>query len=420
MIRPGFNVLGRPTFGNSQLFNNNSVVNTDYSQPRKDLIQAETQLPKSANFLADHSGCGFWRLFWPADQLNSRIESVVMNSCQMIHDEMFFSTLKTVRIQRQATENQYRYVTYLERMREKYGFNLAYEIDDIMYYSDIPEYNKFKPGFSDPKIAEFCTKIMQTCNEITTTNKFIGDYYADKTGNKNVTIIPNYPPRWWIGNHYDEKKISQNFDKNRKKPRILYAGSGAHIDVEGRCKYKDDFYHINDLVRKTVNEFQWVFFGALPIPLVDLYKAGKIEFHNWTKLYDFPEKIASLNAQIMIAPLQENVFNNGKSDIKLIEAGCFGTPAICQDLVTYKGADFKFKTGDDLVDQIKRVLKHKDDYLKASRKHRARSEKRFLENPENLGMWKELYHFKYAAPERKLLNQFNGIACVPESVSVSS
>ena len=420
MIRPGFNVLGKPNIGIPQMFSNNSVIEYETKPKATDLVQAETQLPKSVNFLADHSGCGFWRLFWPADQLNSRVESVIMNSCQMIHDEMFFSTLKTVRIQRQATENQYKYVTYLERMRNKFGFNLAYEIDDIMYYSDIPEYNKFKPGFSDPKIAEFCTKIMQTCGEITTTNKFIGDYYAEKTGNKNITVIPNYPPRWWIGNHYDEKKISQNFDINRKKPRILYAGSGAHIDVEGRCKYKDDFYHINEVVRKTVNEYQWVFFGAMPIPLVDLYKAGKIEFHNWTKLYDFPEKIASLNAQIMIAPLQENVFNNGKSDIKLIEAGSFGTPAICQDLVTYKDADFKFKTGDDLVDQIKKLLKSKDDYMKSSRKHRARSEKRFLEHPDNLGMWKELYHFKYAAPERKLLNKFNGIACVPESVSVSS
>ena len=420
MIRPGFNVIGRPTLGTPQTFPNNSIVEYETKPQRKDLVQAETQLPKSVNFLADHSGCGFWRLFWPADQLNSRLESVVMSSCQMIHDEMFFSTLKTVRIQRQATENQYRYVTYLEKMRDKFGFNLAYEIDDIMYYKDIPEYNKFKPGFSDPKIAEFCTKIMQTCDEITTTNKYIGDYYADMTGNKNVTVIPNYPPRWWIGNHYDEKKISQNFDKNRKKPRILYAGSGAHIDVEGRCKYKDDFYHINEVVRKTVNEFQWVFFGALPIPLVDLYKAGKIEFHNWTKLYDFPEKIASLNAQLMIAPLQENVFNNGKSDIKLIEAGAFGTPVICQDLVTYKEADFKFKTGDDLVDQIRKVLKHKDDYMKSSRKHRARSEKRFLENPENLGMWKELYHYKYGAAERTLLNKFNGLACVQDGVSVSS
>ena len=159
---------------------------------------------------------------------------------------------------------------------------------------------------------------------------------------------------------------------------------------------------------------------ALPIPLVDLYKSGKVEFHNWTKLYDFPEKIASLNAQLMIAPLQDNVFNQGKSDIKLIEAGAFGTPVICQDLVTYKDADFKFKTGDELGDQIRKVLKHKDDYMKSSRKHRARSEKRFLENPENLGKWKEMYHFKYGTPERKLLNEFNGLACVPASDSVSS
>ena len=148
MIRPGFNVLGRPTIGTPPMFSNNNIIEYETKPKATDLVQAETQLPKSVNFLADHSGCGFWRLFWPADQLNSRVESVVMSSCQMIHDEMFFSTLKTVRIQRQATENQYKYVTYLERMRNKFGFNLAYEIDDIMYYSDIPEYNKFKPGFS--------------------------------------------------------------------------------------------------------------------------------------------------------------------------------------------------------------------------------------------------------------------------------
>ncbi len=109
----------------------------------------------------------------------------------------------------------------------------------------------------------------------------------------------------------------------------------------------------------------------------------------------------------MIAPLQDNVFNRGKSDIKLIEAGCFGSPVICQDMVTYKDADHKFNTGDDLVDNIKKLLQHKDTYMKSSRKHRARSEKRFLELPENLGKWKELYHYPYGSPERKLINEFN-------------
>ena len=72
------------------------------------------------------------------------------------------------------------------------------------------------------------------------------------------------------------------------------------------------------------------------------------------------------------------------------------------------------------MDQMRKVLKHKDDYMKSSRKHRARSEKRFLENPENLGKWKEMYHFKYGAPERKLLNELNGIACIPSENVVTS
>ena len=58
------------------------------------------------------------------------------------------------------------------------------------------------------------------------------------------------------------------------------------------------------------------------------------------------------------------------------------------------------------------------DLMKSSRKHRARSEKRFLENPENLGKWKEMYHYKYADPQRKLLNEFNGISCTEIEKSV--
>ena len=42
---------------------------------------------------------------------------------------------------------------------------------------------------------------MGLCDEITVTCKFMKDYYTEKTGNKNITVIPNYPPKWWIGNY---------------------------------------------------------------------------------------------------------------------------------------------------------------------------------------------------------------------------
>ena len=405
MIIPQHNIIGQPVLGRPVHYN---PVNISIEKGRMPPRQTEVDLPKSLNFIADHSGCGFWRLFWPSDQLNSRMQSVVMSICMMIGDENFYKPLKTVRIQRQATPQQLEFVKWLVQIKQTIGFNLIYEIDDVMFYDDIPEYNHFKPGFSPHEIRESSKLIMQSCDEITCTNKYIADYYASKTGNPRTTIIPNYLPKWWAGNMFDEKKVSISFDKNKKKPRVLYAGSGAHADVDGRCNGKDDFYHINEIVRKTINKYQWVFYGVFPRALKDLVDSGKIEFHQWTKLYDYPEKMASLKCQVLVAPLQDNVFNRAKSDIKITEAGAFGIVPVCQDLEPYERASYKFKSGDEMIDQIDAALKHKDTFMKSIRKNRIETEKLFLENPENIGKWEELYnHNSYRHPERKFLNEFN-------------
>ena len=411
MLRPGFpNVLGIPSLGmplGTQLQQQQVVQST--SLP----VQEETSLPKAVNFIADQSGCGFWRVFWPSDQLNSRMHSVVMNVCQMIGDERFFSTLQTVRIQRQATPAQLHYVKFIKEMSRKYGFQLIYEIDDVMFYEDIPEYNHFKPGFAAPEVRESSIEIMRLCDEITTTTSTIADYYKSKTGHINATVIPNFIPKWWAGNFFDEKKIGRNYDKNKKKPRVLYAGSGAHTDVDNRVKGRDDFGHITDAVRKTVNDFQWVFYGTLPRSLADLANTGKIEFHQWTKLYDYPEKLNSLNCQAMVAPLIDNTFNRCKSEIKNTEACVSGLVPICQNLDPYKNVELKFETGDDMIDQLKNSLKFKDTFMKRIRKNRAYGEKMFLENKENLGMWSELYKgHRYGTPERELINKHNGIRVI--------
>ena len=34
------------------------------------------------------------------------------------------------------------------------------------------------------------------------------------TGNKNITVIPNYPARMWMDGHYDPRRIQQNYQKN--------------------------------------------------------------------------------------------------------------------------------------------------------------------------------------------------------------
>ena len=230
-----------------------------------------------------------------------------------------------------------------------------------------------------------------------------------RQGNKNVTVIPNYPPKFWMGQFFNEKRISENYDKYKRKPRILYAGSGAHFDVDNRVGQNDDFAHVNRVIEATKDKYQWVFLGAFPLPLHNLVREGKVEFHPWERLYTYPEKIYNLNINAMVAPLQDNTFNKAKSDLKLVEASCYGIPIVCQDLVTYENAPLKFKTGDEMIDQLDDVLDRKGKYMNHVGRFRKIANERWLETDTNIDKYLELYTTPYGSPERKLLNPLNGI-----------
>ncbi len=270
-----------------------------------------------------------------------------------------------------------------------------------MFHEDIPDYNKFKTAFTDPKVRKCGEEIMQMCDEITVTCEYMKEYYASKTGNKNVTVLPNYIPKFWMDRYYDQKAISRNYDKHRRKPRILYAGSGAHIDVERRVNYKDDFHHVIDAVSKSVHDFQWVFVGAFPLPLQSLVQQGLIEFHEWRGLVEYPHFLSTLNVNAAVAPLADNTFNKCKSDLKYVEACCYGLPIACQDLCTYANAPYKFETGDEMIDQIKYIMKNKTRYMGISQQARNIAESRWME--DNIDKHVELYTIPKDSGKRKHL-----------------
>jgi hypothetical protein len=365
-------------------------------------------IPRGLNYYADFSGCGHWRMIWPEQMLNAYQKAIVHGSTVMVTDPKYYTNVKCVRIQRQATPTQKKFIKFLTDLGKKMDFKVVYEIDDIVFYEDIPKYNKFRGAFVDDEIRNATIDMMGMCDEITVTCDFMKQYYMEKTGNKNITVIPNYPPRAWL-DQYDELTVEKNYSKRKKKPRVLYAGSGAHFDVDNNVNQQDDFGHVCDTVIKTMNKYQWIFIGAFPRRLTQYVKQGKIEFHNWTYLMDYPRLVQKVKPNVMVAPLADNNFNRAKSDLKFIEGCALGAPAICQDLCTYENAYFKFTTGDEMVDQIDHVMSDKTFYMKQVRKGRQYMEGRWLENPQNLDKYKELYTLPYADPNRKLLNSTNGL-----------
>ena len=378
--------------------------------PRHDLPRPpELDLVRCLNYYADYSGCGFWRMIWPEHLLNAHQKLVVQGSTVMCFDPNYYRNVKTVRIQRQATIHQMKFIQFLKELSQKIGFKIIYEIDDLVFSEDIPEYNKFKPAFTDPEIRRTAQTIMEMCDEITVTCDFMKDYYLSKTSNKNITVIPNYPPKWWLGNFYNEKRISENYDEFKDRPRILYAGSGAHFDVDNRVGQNDDFAHVCEAIAKTRHKYKWIFLGAFPLSLKPYVQNGDLEFHTWQQLYHYPEKLYNLRVNMLVAPLQDNTFNKAKSDLKYVEASCLGLPIACQDLVTYQNAPIRFKTGGEMIEQIDETLAKKGKYMNLCAKFRKAAEGRWLENDDNIEKYVELYKYPYGDPNRKLLNALNGI-----------
>ncbi len=109
-----------------------------------------------------------------------------------------------------------------------------------------------------------------------------------------------------------------------KKPRVGWAGAQQHAG---------DLAWIQDVVKETANEVEWVFLGMCP----DEIRSYVHEFHDFVlSFYDYPAKLASLNLDLAIAPLEIHAFNEAKSNLRLLEYGAMGWPVICTDIYPYQ------------------------------------------------------------------------------------
>lgn len=379
------------------------------SQEVKPEQPAEMLLPRYVNYMADYSGCGFWRILWPEALINESGLGCSSSLTAMVVDPNWYRGVKAVKLQRQASTDQKEFVKHLKEIQKIHGFKILYEVDDVVFREEIPDYNKFKFAFDTDEIRKNCVEIINMCDEVIVTCDYMKRLYMNKTGKKEITIIPNFVPYSWMGHDFNKSNIYSMYDKYKKKPRILYTGSGAHYDVDNKNNGVDDFSHVIDFVRKTVDKYQWVFVGSYPPGLHNLVVSKHIEFHPWQSLANYPSFIKSLNAQAMIAPLIDNNFNRSKSDIKFIEACVMGIPCMVQDMETYKNAPeyLKFTNGEDLEVKLEAILKNKAAYYRNVDIYRQIGSQRFLELKENIGCHLEALNTPFGSPERKYLKRWN-------------
>jgi hypothetical protein len=150
------------------------------------------------NYLAGRDGCAAYRRSFLENYINLTGVGDSVSLTKMVLNDGFYENIKTITLQRQASAHQKEFMSYLKNLQSKFGFKLIYEVDDVVFREEIPDYNASKYGFDDEETRQNCIDMINMVDEVTVTCKFMRDLYIDKTGKKDITVVPNFMPYSWI------------------------------------------------------------------------------------------------------------------------------------------------------------------------------------------------------------------------------
>ncbi|HEX8778420.1 MAG TPA: glycosyltransferase [Rhodanobacter sp.] len=266
-------------------------------------------LPRLFCVAADANGSGHYRIRQPFHAM--RREGLAEGMIATMHLEpvgMERYAPSAIVLQRQLTDSQ------LETMRGYRDFSRAfkvYELDD--YLPNLPLKSVHRDQMPRDVLKSLRKAVALTDRFVVSTAP-LAEQFADM--HRDIRVLPNrLPVEWWGGLTSRRRK--------GPRPRVGWAGGSSH---------RGDLELIADVVREMAGEVEWVFFGMCPEKL----RPHVREHHDGVPIGQYPATLAALDLDLALAPLEDNLFNACKSNLRLLEYGACGFPVVCSDIVCYR------------------------------------------------------------------------------------
>ena len=201
----------------------------------------------------------------------------------------------------------------IERIARFSGARRIFEIDDyVIQASAKNSHARNKPADTEQQLR----RGIALCDRVVVTTHALAQRLADM--HTDIRVVPNMlAPHLW-------SNLAPSRRGTSSKPRVGWGGGTSH---------SGDLEIIAEVVRALVDEVHWVFFGMCP----DELKPYIHEYHPGVSLNAYPAKLASLDLDLALAPLEFHVFNDCKSNLRLLEYGACGYPVVCTDTEAYRG-----------------------------------------------------------------------------------
>lgn len=189
----------------------------------------------------------------------------------------------------------------------------VFTLEDLLH--DLPAKNTNRRT-NYPDLKERTGLALSLCQRLLVTTAPLAEAFRDQID--DIVIVPNRLERArWEGLKSQRRR--------GRKPRVGWAGAAQH---------QGDLELIIPMVKTTAKEAEWIFFGLCPEALRPFIH----EYHPMVPFDDYFPKLASLDLDLAIAPLEQNAFNQAKSNLRLLEYGILGWSVVCTDIHPYREA----------------------------------------------------------------------------------
>ncbi|WP_425915738.1 glycosyltransferase [Pseudomonas sp. GWSMS-1] len=313
---------------------------------------------------ADPFGCGNYRVIKPFSALkeSGMADGMMSIGLLQVPDVERFDP-DIIVLQRQIGDER------LDAMRRIKKFSRAftiYELDD--YLPNLPLKSVHRAQM--PKdILKSLRKGLSFVDRFTVSTAPLAEAFAGL--HSDIRVIENrLPVDWWSG-------LSSKRQRGRK-PRVGWAGGVSHTG---------DLELIADVVKALAGEVEWVFMGMCP----EIIRPYVHEMHAGVAIDLYPAALARLDLDLALAPVEQNLFNECKSNLRLLEYGACGFPVVCSDLVCYQGVlpvtrvKNRFK---DWVDAIRMHISDLDASAKMGDELRKHVQESWMLEGVNLEAWR--------------------------------
>jgi O-antigen biosynthesis protein len=257
---------------------------------------------------ADREGCGEYRMIAPSRAL---LRAGMLHTYEtmrlMSPPEMARMEPDAIVLQRQLEFPQIDSIRAVKQFSKAFR---VFELDDLI--TNLPLKSAYRPAISDD-IGQRLQQVLALCDRLVVSTEPLARRYGKLCD--QVMVVPNRLE----GARWDGLEAG----RRSGKPRVGWAGAVGHAG---------DLSLVTSVLEATHRQVDWVFFGMCPSALMP-YVA---EYHDWVSLDEYPKKLASLDLDLAIAPLEFNPFNEAKSNLRLLEYGVLGYPVICTDILPYQ------------------------------------------------------------------------------------